>query len=108
MKHLLTHAELEQLSATVARYLGLHFPPSHWQTLENGLSAAATELEFGNISPTGVWAEITGEPETRLDGNGNCRIDPIRRNIGDLSKSDRIREIRLIRSLELAADHSPR
>ena len=63
MKPLLAHAELERLSADIARHLGLHFPPSQWSTLENGMSTAATELEFGDIHE--YVALFTSAPPTR-------------------------------------------
>ncbi len=63
MKPLLTRVELERVSADIARHLGLHFPPSKWPTLENGLSAAATELEFGNIHE--CVARFTSAPPTK-------------------------------------------
>lgn len=63
MKPLLAAAVLERLSADIARHLGLHFPPSHWSTLENGLSTAVAELEFEDIHE--CVAHFTSAPPTR-------------------------------------------
>ncbi len=62
MKPLLAHAELELLSADIARHLGLHFPPARWQTLENGLRAATKGLKFGDIHE--CVARFTSFPPT--------------------------------------------
>jgi chemotaxis protein methyltransferase CheR len=63
MKPFLADAVLEKLSADIARHLGLHFPPSQWSTLENGMRTAATELEFENIHE--YVARFTSAPPTR-------------------------------------------
>jgi len=44
------HAAWEQVAASIARQLGLHYPPNRLADLRRGLSAAAVELEMAGAS----------------------------------------------------------
>lgn len=55
MKRLLADSELEKISTLIAVQMGLHFPPSKWQSLEQSLSVAARELGFSDLRECVAW-----------------------------------------------------
>lgn len=55
MKHLLSDLELGKVSTHIAEQMGLHFPPSKWQSLEQCLCHAAKGLGFQDIRQCVTW-----------------------------------------------------
>jgi chemotaxis protein methyltransferase CheR len=55
MKRLLADNELEKLSSYVALQMGLHFPPSKWQSLEQAFFNAAGEMGFNDQKECMSW-----------------------------------------------------
>lgn len=49
MNRPLTKSELEKITAQIVTQMGLHFPPSKWQNLEQILRTAAKELGFNDV-----------------------------------------------------------
>jgi chemotaxis protein methyltransferase CheR len=55
MTRLPEDAKLEKVSAFIAAHMGLHFPPSKWQNLEQAFSDAAMELGFVDLRACVDW-----------------------------------------------------
>jgi len=55
MKRLLADNELEKLSSYVALQMGLYFPPSKWQSLEQAFCKAAEEMGFNDLQECVRW-----------------------------------------------------